>query len=98
MPTEASRLQQPIGPRDKRLLGLIGCAAVLALPLGLVFSHGGTADTKPGCIRGDVAGVMGGGTISGCGADARALCKLYAARYPAVAAQCAALRSPSSPR
>jgi hypothetical protein len=92
MPAEAARLHHPLGARDRRLIVLLACVAVLAIPLGflVVRPHGGDG-AAPGCIRADVAGIMGGGTIAGCGSDASALCKVYAAAYASVAAQCAAL-------
>jgi hypothetical protein len=98
MPAEVGRLQHKLGGRDKSLLGLVGCAAVLAVPLGLVLSHGGSAaQPQPGCVSADVAGLMGGGTVKGCGAAAKALCRLYASSYPGIARQCARLPAGTNP-
>jgi hypothetical protein len=94
MPAEAHRLQQPIGVRDRRLLWAFAALSALAVLIALAVSvphRGSHARPRPGCISAPVAGVMGGGTVKGCGARAAALCRTYAATFDAVAVQCAAL-------
>jgi hypothetical protein len=94
MPAEAHRLQQPIGVRDRRLLWALAALSGLAVVIALAVSvphRGSHAQPRPGCISAPVAGVMGGGTVRGCGARAADLCRTYAATFDAVAAQCAAL-------
>ena len=93
MPAEAHRLHHPVGPRERRLLAVLACAAALAVAVALVLDDGRPqAQVEPGCVAGTVAGVMGSGTIAGCGRGATRLCRMYATTYAALAAQCEALR------
>jgi hypothetical protein len=88
-------LQHRLRKRDKQFLGGVALASAIAIGVGFAVPHGSAeAEPKPGCIKATVAGVMGGGTIHGCGADAKALCRMYAPRYPTVARQCTALPRP----
>jgi hypothetical protein len=92
MPADANRLQRPVGRRDRRLLIALACVLAVAVAAAIVLPRGGApAQAQPGCIVANVAGVLGGGTVTGCGRRAAVVCRMYAAAYASVAAQCAAL-------
>ncbi|HUZ84161.1 MAG TPA: hypothetical protein VMU66_05665 [Gaiellales bacterium] len=97
MPAEARRLQQPVGVRDKRLLAALACGSVLAVAAEFTVARTQPSQpVQPGCVAATVAGVMGGGIVKGCGADAAVVCRTYAARYERVAARCRAVRRHSA--
>jgi len=86
-------LQHRLRRRDKQFLGGVAAASAMAVAIGFLVPHGSAeAQPKPGCISATVAGVMGGGTVHGCGAATKSLCRMYAPRYSIVARQCAALQ------
>lgn len=101
--------QRPVGPgrlsrRERWLLSGVG-VAVLALIVAVVVSLASHAPTSgDGCLRATVAGPVGAGEVSRCGAAARELCATLrtpggfsgdAART--IAVECRKLRFPVGP-
>lgn len=70
-----------LSPREIKAASIIFLVTVVAL-LGVVIATVGDSSpaTPMGCIKATVAGVVGGETISGCGAEAEAKCA-RAARF-----------------
>jgi hypothetical protein len=66
----------------ERRAGVAVLAVTVAAMLALVVATAGDSNppTPEGCIRANVAGVVGAETISGCGAEAEAKCA-HAARF-----------------
>jgi hypothetical protein len=66
----------------ERRAGLAALAVTVVALLGVVIATAGDNNppTPKGCIRANVAGVVGAETISGCGTEAVAKCE-HAARY-----------------
>jgi hypothetical protein len=66
----------------ERKAGLATLVVTAAALLAIVFATVGDSNppTPMGCIRAEVAGVVGAETISGCGVEAEAKCA-HAARY-----------------
>ncbi len=98
MPAEVQRLHHPIAQRDRNLLRLVAIAfavALLAVAAAIVIDQHETSQAHTGtrgCVTGSVAGLMGGGTVKGCGAAGAAnICHLYAVDHADIAAQCKAL-------
>ncbi len=98
MPAEASRLERPVGARDRRLLAALGSAAVAGIVAAAVLAAGhGRQATREGCITFDQPGVMGGGTWHFCGGSAVAFCRAHAAENTRLAAGCARLPTARRP-
>lgn len=92
MPAEAARLVRPVARRDRRIIAVVLCACVLAVVLAAARAQGGSPPAGRGCVQADIAGVLGGGTVRGCGGRAASLCRAYAGVSATVAAQCRELR------
>lgn len=91
MPAETARLARPVGRRDRLAVAILLCACALAA-VGTARAQGESPPPGRGCVQADVAGVLGGGTVRGCGRGAFAVCRVYAAASPSLAAQCARAR------
>lgn len=76
-----------LNPREIRAAAVALLVTVAAL-LAVVFATAGDSNppTPIGCIRAEVAGVVGAETISGCGVEAEAKCA-HAALYDSPRAQ-----------
>jgi hypothetical protein len=76
-----------LNPREIRAAAVALLVTVAAL-LAVVFATAGDSNppTPVGCIRAEVAGVVGAETISGCGVEAEAKCA-HAALYDSPRAQ-----------
>jgi hypothetical protein len=65
MPSESARLRRPVERRDRRFLGIVLAAAVLAAPAGVVLA-GESSKARPGCVQTLERGFMGGQTVTRC--------------------------------
>jgi hypothetical protein len=92
VPAEAARLGRPVARRELRIVAVVLCACALAVVLAGARARGGAPPAGRGCVQADVAGVLGGGTVRGCGGRAASLCRAYAGVSASVAAQCRELR------
>jgi hypothetical protein len=92
MPAEAARLRRGAPRRDLRIGAILLCACALALLVGAARAQGGAPPAGTRCVRADVPGVLGGGTVRGCGRRAAAVCTAYAPMSASLAGQCARLR------
>jgi hypothetical protein len=86
MPTEGHYERQTtplykLSPREIKV-ALITLAVTVVAMLVVVFATAGDSNppTPIGCIRAEVAGIVGAETISGCGAEAELKCA-HAANY-----------------
>jgi hypothetical protein len=70
-----------LSPREIKAATLVLAVTVVAV-LGVIFATVGNSSpsTPMGCIKAEVAGVVGAETISGCGEEAEAKCA-HAARF-----------------
>lgn len=70
-----------LSSREIRIASIALLVTVAAM-LAVVFATVGDSNppTPMGCIRAEVAGIVGGETVSGCGAEAEAKCT-HAARF-----------------
>jgi hypothetical protein len=91
VPAEHARLVRPVTGRDLRVVAILLAVCAVAVAFGAAAAQGGPAPSGRGCVQADVAGVMGGGTVRGCGDRAAAVCRVYAPVSAQVAAQCAAI-------
>lgn len=97
MPTEGHYARQAalykLSPREIKAAWIAGLVTVAAM-LAIVFATIGDSNpaTPMGCIRAEVAGIVGAETISGCGAEAQAKCahaaKFDSPRAETVVAEC----------
>lgn len=85
MPTEGHYARQTalykLSPREIKaawIAGVVTFAAMIAIVLVTVSDS--NPPTPIGCIRAEVAGIVGGETISGCGAEAELKCS-HAANF-----------------
>lgn len=65
-----------LSPREIKAAGAV-LAVTLAALLAVVFATVGDSSPGPaqGCIRADVAGIVGAETINACGSEAVAICR-----------------------
>ena len=92
MPVETGRLQRRIGPRDRRFLALLACAALVGTPSAVLLGgHGERSSVGARCVTTTGASIMGGATFTYCGASAVAFCRRSASGDERVAARCARL-------
>jgi len=70
-----------LSPREIKAASAVLIVTIVAM-LAVVFATAGDSNppTPMGCIRAEVAGIVGAETISGCGAEAEAKCA-QAARF-----------------
>jgi hypothetical protein len=93
VPADTARLVRPVGRRDLRVVAILLCVCALAVLVGAARAQGGSPPAAGrGCVRADVAGLLGGGTVRGCGRHADAVCRAYAGISAGLAAQCAGRR------
>ena len=86
MPTEGHYARQTtplykLSPREIRTASIALVVTLAAMLAVVVFTVGDSNPPTPlGCIRAEVAGIVGAETISGCGAEAQAKC-LHASHF-----------------
>jgi hypothetical protein len=97
MPTEGHYARQAalykLSPREIKAAWIAGVVTVAAM-VAIVFATIGDSNppTPVGCIRAEVAGIVGAETISGCGAEAELKCahaaNFHSPRAETVVAEC----------
>ncbi len=91
MPAEISRLTRRLGARDRLFLAVVACAAVAAIPIGIVLAEGdssASSTTPSHCVKELKESIMGGADYQYCGAAADQECAASAAQNESLAAQC----------
>lgn len=91
MPLEghAERLRTPLGPRDRKLLGVLALVALLAVAAGGAYGlTRGDGPSNAGCVIVTVPSTMGGARVRNCGAAAASFCQTEAAGPDDILAAC----------